>query len=103
MEFFNKLAKMFTGNGNSKETYSSVDYKGYIITPQPKSDNGQFRLAALIEKKFADGEEVKQHYLIRSDTFASAEQAAKFSISKGQQLIDQIGDGMFPDTSTADR
>ena len=95
MEFFNKLAQIFSSDERSKNTYPSVDYKGYIITPQPESDKGQFRLAALIEKTFADDELIKQHYLIRSDTFASAEQAAEFSISKGKQLIDQVGDDMF--------
>ena len=102
MGFFNKVAQFFTSNESSKKAYTSVDYKGYIITPQPESDKGQFRLAALIEKTFADDELVKQHYLIRSDTFASAEQAAEFSISKGKQLIDQIGDDMFPSVNNQD-
>jgi hypothetical protein len=95
MGFFNKLAKMFTSNESATNTYPSVEYKGYIITPQPESDKGQFRLAALIEKTFADDEQLKQHYLIRSDTFASAEQAAEFSIAKSKIFIDQTGDAMF--------
>jgi hypothetical protein len=95
MGFFNKITQLFANNDNAKSKYASVDYQGYIITPQPESDKGQFRLAAVIEKKFSDTGEVKQHYLIRSDTFASAEQAAEFSIAKSKIFIDQTGDAMF--------
>ena len=95
MGFFNKITQLFGNNDEAKAKHISVDYQGYTITPQPKSDNGQFRLAALIEKEFSDTGEVKQHYLIRSDTFASAEQAAEFSITKSKLFIDQTGDAMF--------
>ncbi|MEH6451663.1 MAG: HlyU family transcriptional regulator [Psychromonas sp.] len=95
MGFFKKISQLFATTEKAKTKHESVEHKGYLITPQPESDKGQFRLAALIEKKFSEEEAAKQYYLIRSDTFASAEQAAEFAVSKSKLFIDQTGDAMF--------
>ncbi|WP_028863794.1 HlyU family transcriptional regulator [Psychromonas aquimarina] len=97
MGFLKKITGLF--NSSESETgaaaFPSEEYKGFIITPQPKNESGRFYLAALIEKPAAQGQVPKQHYLIRSDTYASAEQAAEFSLSKSRVFIDQVGDDMF--------
>jgi hypothetical protein len=97
MGFFTKIATLF-GSGattSSKSAYPSEEYKGLIITPQPKSDNGQYRIAGLIEKPVEGEEENKQHYFIRSDTVGSADSAAELALLKCKNYIDQMGDRIF--------
>ncbi len=67
----------------------SEEYKGFVITPTPISEGGQYRVSARIEK---DGH---SHDLIRADTIASPEQAVAISLAKARQLIDEQGDRMF--------
>ncbi|WP_019615417.1 HlyU family transcriptional regulator [Psychromonas ossibalaenae] len=97
MGFLKKVTALFNSSesGAGAATFPSEEYKGFIITPQPKSESGTFYLAALIEKPAAEGQIPKQYYLIRSDTYGSAEQAAEFSLSKCRVFIDQVGDDMF--------
>jgi hypothetical protein len=65
------------------------DYNGFLITPTPIREGGQFRVAARIEK---DGQ---SHELIRADTMASAEDATAASLRKARQIIDEQGDRLF--------
>ena len=37
----------------------------------------------------------KEHKFIRADRFASLEEAAEFTLTKGRQIVDQLGDRMF--------
>ena len=98
MGFFTKL---FTGSGQSKASdepqsnYPSENYKGFTITPQPLSDNGQYRVAGLIEKAQGEGLGTKKHQFIRSDVLANADQAAQLTLSKCKVFIDQLGDNIF--------
>ena len=101
MGFFTKIGQLFTGSAQSNTSkksikgYLSQEYKGFTITPEPLADNGQFRVAALIEKQGETEEDTKQHKFIRSDTVVSADQAAELAISKCKIFIDQMGDSIF--------
>lgn len=98
MGFFKRVAKLFTGSGQSTESqirYPSQTYKGFTITPQPIADQGQFRVAALIEKAAGEGQETKKHHFIRSDMVTNADQAAELAISKCKVFIDQLGEDIF--------
>jgi hypothetical protein len=95
MGFFSKITKLFTTESESKLAYPSEQYKGFTITPQPLSDHGQFRVAALIEKIELEEQESKKHQFIRSDTVASADLAATLTLSKCKVFIDQMGDNIF--------
>jgi hypothetical protein len=90
-----KITQLFKTQEKLETTYPSHEYKGYTITPQPLADNGQFRVAALIEKPDAQSQERRQHHFIRSDSFTSSEQAAQLSIEKCKIFIDQVGEQMF--------
>ena len=85
------LSKLF--GGRPKDTAppaaKAEDHKGFVITPAPIPEGGQFRVAARIEK---DG---RSHDLVRADTMASLEQATAFSLAKARQVIDEQGDGIF--------
>lgn len=70
-----------------------VEYKGYTIRPAPLSQGGQFLTAGLIEKDFPEGKKSQQ--FIRADTHTSKDSAASHAITKGQQIIDEQGDGLF--------
>lgn len=86
------LKKLFGGGSASSEAASEM-HEGYIITPKPMGEGGQFRLCAEIRKE-VDGE-MKTHRLIRADMFASADQASQAAISKAKQVIAEQGDRMF--------
>ncbi len=69
------------------------EYKGYRIRPAPFASEGQWQTAGVIEKDFPDGP--KEHRFIRAEKHASREDAAQLASSKGRQIIDEQGDGVF--------
>ena len=74
---------------HSAKPVKSMEYKGYTIEAAPYRDGGQFQLAGTIRK---DG---KEHRFIRADKFTDLHECADFALSKGQLIIDQMGDRMF--------
>jgi hypothetical protein len=93
MGFFKQIAQLISAKAAPAAVFPTLEYKGFSITPQPMKDGGQFRISAIIEKE--EGGAHKQHQFIRSDTFASAEQAAELTLPKCKMFIDQMGDKMF--------
>jgi len=92
-DFFRKLFGGGGGTPADEPPGEGVEYKGYTIRPAPRSQGGQYLTAGLIEKTFPDGPKSQQ--FIRADTHTSKEVAAQHAISKGQQIIDEQGDGLF--------
>lgn len=86
------LKKFFGGGSGPKEMPAEM-HEGYIITPTPMSEGGQFRLCCEVRRE-VNGE-MKSHTLIRADLFPSADQAAQASISKAKQMIKEQGERMF--------
>jgi hypothetical protein len=70
-----------------------VHYKGFIIRAAPYKDDGHYQTAGIIERE-ADGVR-QEHRFIRADTYASYEDAVKFTIGKAQQMIDLQGERLF--------
>ena len=87
------LKKLFGGGTSKPDSMPSEMHEGYIITPMPMNDGGQFRLCANIRKEI--GGAMKSYTLIRADVFASADQAAQASISKAKQVIREQGENLF--------
>ena len=84
------LSKLFGGgDAAAPAPAESTEYNGYTITPAPRKEGGQWRLAATVEK---DG---KSHNLIRADLLESRDAAAQASVAKAKQMIDQQGDAIF--------
>ena len=71
----------------------ATEYKGFRIRPAPFAAEGQWQTAGVIEKDFADGR--KEHRFIRAERHASRDDAADLALSKGRQIIDEQGDGVF--------
>lgn len=92
------LGKLFggagAGGGGGEKIEDAIDYQGYSIRPAPKTQGGQFIIAGVISKTFADGE-LKEHTFIRADTHASRDDACAHAIRKAQQIIDEQGDRLF--------
>ncbi|WP_432453174.1 MULTISPECIES: HlyU family transcriptional regulator [unclassified Agarivorans] len=93
MSIFSAFKKLFESTPTPAKSYPEQEYKGFIIAACPQSANGQYRVSAMISKTIAD--EVKQHHFIRSDTCASAEDAAELAVHKCKTFIDQMGDQIF--------
>ena len=94
------LGKIFgglLGGGGSGDAGGTADepvqYNGYVITPAPRRQGGQWLTAGTIAKEI-DGE-LKEHHFIRADTHGSREDAVNFSVSKAQQIIDEQKDAIF--------
>ncbi len=87
------LKKLFGGKPDSPTAAASEMHEGFIITPTPIAEGGQFRLCAEIRKEVSG--EMKTHRLIRADMFASADQAADASVSKAKQVIREQGERIF--------
>ena len=84
------LKKLFGGAGASETAVAkSVEYKGFTIEARPYKDGGQFQLAGEILK---DG---KSYRFVRADKFTDKDEAADIAISKGQLIIDQMGESIF--------
>jgi hypothetical protein len=71
----------------------SVEHKGFTVSAAPFEQDGRYQTAGTIEKEI-DGVR-KQHRFIRADSHPSVDQAAEFSIQKGCQIVDQMGERVF--------
>ena len=87
------LKRLFGGGGAGKPAPQPIEYKGFLIFPEPIPEDGQFRLAGRIELE-KDGE-VKSHTLIRADLIRDREQAEEAAVFKAKQMIDQMGEMLF--------
>jgi hypothetical protein len=70
-----------------------VLHNDYRIFVDPQSEQGGFRVAAMIERDIEG--EIKTHQMIRADKCQSKEEAAETSLFKAKMLIDQQGDSIF--------
>ncbi|HLS68928.1 MAG TPA: HlyU family transcriptional regulator [Kiloniellales bacterium] len=101
------LSRLFGGGSSAKPEAAApkrdeaVEYKGFLIQAAPEQQDGQWRVAGVIRKVNADGEQ--ERILQRADSFATREDAAAFTIVKGKQVIDQRGDDLFADGAASGR
>lgn len=93
--FLSSLMRKLTGGGGNGAVPAgeAETYKGFTIVPAPRASGGQFNIAGTISKQI--GDELKEHQFIRADTHGSREEAARHSISKAKQIIDEQADGLF--------
>jgi len=72
-----------------------IEYKEYLIYPEARFENGQYRVAGKIHSSQDDGDELKEHIFIRSDVLTGENDANELMIRKAKMLIDQMGDKIF--------
>ena len=80
---------LFSSRKTTEEPSKSLEYKGYIITAAPFKVLGGWQLAGQVSK---DG---KVHKFVRADQFSDCDEACTFALSKGQLIVDQLGETMF--------
>ena len=85
------LSRLFGKSPSPSEP--AEEYKGFSIRPDLGKSGSQFRLGARIEKEI-DGT-LRNHDLIRADTFQDRDQAVTASLAKARQVIDEQGDRLF--------
>jgi hypothetical protein len=94
MSFWKNL---FGGGGGGAEAEPAPaqgeTYKGFTIRPTPRPVGSEFQLAGAIEKEI-DGA-LKTHEFVRADRLSSRDEAIRFALAKGRQLVDEQGDGLF--------
>ncbi len=71
----------------------SVEHKGFTVSAAPFEQDGRYQTAGTIEKEI-DGVR-RQHRFIRADSHPAMDQAVEFSIQKGCQIVDQMGERVF--------
>lgn len=94
MSLFSSLKSMLSDADSvskASSVISSEEYNGYTITPVPIEEDGGYRVNGTITK----GDQ--SHSFIRADTLPSAGSCGQEMIRKAKQVIDQQGDGIFPE------
>ena len=71
----------------------SIEHKGFTVSAAPFEQDGRYQTAGTIEKEI-DGVR-RQHRFIRADSHPAMDQAVEFSIQKGCQIVDQMGERVF--------
>lgn len=93
------LKKLFGGlfGGSTTQpaapTSEPVEYRGYLIYPEPQREGSQFRLAGRIVKP--QGDDALAHPFIRADLVPTQTLAEELMLDKAKRLIDQLGDDLF--------
>lgn len=92
MSFWKSL---FGGGATAAEPKAgeTVEYNGFTIQAAPFQDGGKWMTAGTISKEVAG--ERKTHRFIRADSHATFDAAASFSLDKGRQMIDLMGERVF--------
>ncbi len=95
MGFLSSITSLFSSNTSqaTAEEHASVAYNGFIITPAPIAEGGQFRVAATITK--GEDDSLQTHQFIRSDLVGSRDECIEITIRKAKMTIDQLSDTLF--------
>ena len=89
------LKKLFGGGAANtpKTTGKTLEHNGFLIRATPYKEGSQFQLCGVIEKEI-DGVR-KEHRFVRADKFGSLDEAETYTLTKGQQIINEQGDRLF--------
>ena len=93
MSFFSRLFGGGAAASSEPTVMAEEDYQGHHIAATPMKEGDQWRLCATVSKEI-DGE-TRTHDVIRADLFASADDAARYAVTKAKQVIDEQGDGIY--------
>lgn len=87
------LSRLFQSSPAAVTTAEPIEYKEFLIYPEPKSENGQYRLAGQIKKNIQGTQ--NQYQFIRSDLFSNRQEAEEWMVRKAKIFIDECGEKMF--------
>lgn len=94
MSFLKSLfgGKKAPEDGAPKET-AQLEHNGFLIRATPYKTGGEYQTAGTIEKTI--GGEMRTHKFVRAEKHPSEQGATDFALTKGRQIIDQLGDRLF--------
>lgn len=91
------LKKLFGGGGSAAPQGDKVlgeeSYKGHLIKAVEMRAGSELQLAGTIEKEV--GGEMKTYRYIRADRMSSVDDLVPLTLSKGRQIVDEQGDGIY--------
>ena len=92
------LKKLFGGAGADTapagdKVLGEEDYKGFRIKAIEMRAGSEYQLAGLIEKEIEGAS--RTHRFIRADRMSSREDLVALALSKGRQIVDEQGAGLF--------
>jgi hypothetical protein len=91
------LKRLFGGSDDQGKTGGGAlgeeEYKGFLIKAIEMRAGAEYQLAGTIEKDV--GGEVKTYQFVRADRVSSKDDLIAMAISKGRQIIDEQGEGVF--------
>jgi hypothetical protein len=97
MSFWKKLFGGGDGAENSApagdKALGEEGYKGFLIKAIEMRAGSEYQLAGTIEKDV--GGELKTYRFIRADRMSSKDDLVALALSKGRQIIDEQGEGIF--------
>lgn len=98
MSFLKSLFGKFSGAVGAAPSAAaaaakSIEHKGFTVSAAPFEQDGRYQTAGTIEKD-VDGVR-RKHRFIRADSHPSLDQAVEFSLQKGCQIVDQMGERVF--------
>lgn len=92
--------KNLFGGGSAKDSAPAGDkslgeesYKGFLIKAIEMRAGSEYQLAGTIEKDV--GGEPKTYKFIRADRMGSKDDLVALALSKGRQIIDEQGEGIY--------
>lgn len=80
-------------DGAAPTVVGEESYKGHTIKAITMMNGREYQLAGTIEKEI--GGELRTYQFVRADRFASRDDMAGLALSKGRQIIDEQGDGIY--------
>jgi hypothetical protein len=85
------------GSSNAEQAGDKVlgeeGYKGFLIKAIEMKAGSELQLAGTIEKDV--GGELKTYRFVRADRMTSRDDLIALALSKGRQIIDEQGEGIF--------
>src|SRR5262245_44686375 len=82
-----------SGEPASAPVAQQIEHKGFVIQATPYKEAGQYQTSGLVAKDI-DGVR-REHKFIRADRFASLDEAVDCALSKGRQIVDEMGERLF--------
>jgi len=92
------LKKLFGGGSDTNadggdKVFGEENYKGFLIKAIEMKAGSELQLAGTIEKDI--GGDLKTYRFVRADRMSSRDDLVMLALSKGRQIIDEQGEGIF--------
>lgn len=70
-----------------------IEHNGFVIIARPYKVGGEYQTAGLITREI--GGVLREHGFVRAERHGTLEAAGDYSLTKGRQIVDQLGERLF--------